>query len=180
MPRCFVGVMVPEEVRKAVAEVQKPLSRLGMDCKLVETENLHICLSFLGDVDDGRIGEIEAALDGIGKLHGRFSVGIGGVKFIPSPSRVRVIVLEAAAVSDEMERIRKDIVKAVGGDSKPPHLTICRVKRVDDTKALVESLEKLSLGKSFVVGSIELIKSDLGSGGPVYTVLHKSMLSAAE
>ena len=39
-----------EEVRKKLAELQRLLANTGADLKLVEPENIHITMRFLGDI----------------------------------------------------------------------------------------------------------------------------------
>jgi 2'-5' RNA ligase len=177
MVRCFVGFMLPEDVRLAAAGVQRRLSGFEIECKAVETENMHICLSFLGEVEDSKIEELKAAMDSIAKEHRQFYTKIGGVKFIPTENYIRVIALETADESGELEKLRNDVVNGMGGDSKPPHLTLCRVRHVEDKKKLVDGFAGFSIGSTFLVDGIELIKSELSRNGPVYTVLHRSRLS---
>lgn len=176
MVRCFVGIMVPEGVRASVAALQARLAS-SIKCKLVEQENMHLCLSFLGEVEEGRIEGIEANLDAVAASYKKFPVEIGKIKFVPSESYIRVVVLEASDESGMLEKIRKDVVKAVGGDSKPPHLTLCRVKLVEDKKRFVDDFGNAVCGEKFSVDGLHLIKSELGRGGPVYTIMHSSSLS---
>ena len=176
MVRCFVGIMVPEGVRISVVALQARLAS-SIKCKLVEPENMHLCLSFLGEVEEGRIEDIEAKLDAVAANYKKFSVEIGKVKFVPSESYIRVVVLEAGDENGMMEKIRKDVVKAVGGDSKPPHLTLCRVKLVEDKKRFVDDFSNAACGEKFSVYELHLIKSELKRSGPVYTVMHSSSLS---
>lgn len=180
MVRCFVGIMAPENIRLRAVAMQKELvnrqSGLGLECKLVEPENMHVCLSFLGEVDEKYIETVKSKLDGVAARHEKFNVKIGSVKFVPDESYIRVMVLDVADASGALEKLMKEIVAAVGGDSKPPHLTLCRVKHVEDKKRLVRSFGSAALDESFVVDNVQLIKSELQRSGPVYTVLHESKL----
>lgn len=177
MVRCFVGIMVPESIKEAVMPLQKRLAASDIECKLVEPENMHICLSFLGEVDENKINELEASLDFAASKHKGFDVNVGKIRFVPNENYIRVIVLEATDAGDAIEKLRDDVVKAVGGDSKPSHLTLCRVKYVADKKRFVSEFGGIVIDKPFTVGSIQLIKSELMKSGPVYTVVHESKLS---
>lgn len=173
--RCFVGIMVPEHVKSSAAALQDRIVGSGIKCKPVEWENMHICLSFLGDVAETE--SLGRELDAVAGRHGRFEVEIGKIKFVPSENYIRVIVLEATSADDSLEKLRKDVAETVGGDSKPPHLTLCRVKNVEDKRLLVEKFGSVACNERFAVDRIQLIKSELGRSGPVYTVMHESMLS---
>ena len=177
MVRCFVGIVMPEHIRHAAENLQKKLAGFELKCKFVEPENMHICLSFLGEVEEENMGKLKEGLDSIASKYKKFDANVGKVKFIPSESYIRVIVIDVADSSGRLEKLRGDVVRVVGGDSKPPHLTLCRVKRIENKKRLVSEFGKTGCNENFQVDSIQLIKSELSRSGPTYTVLHESRLS---
>jgi 2'-5' RNA ligase len=153
------------------------LKTLPIDCKMVESENLHISLSFLGDVEDEKVGFLSSALDSICKNYSRFAVEIGGIRFIPSEKYIRVLALDVID-SSTLGNLSKEIKRKIGGDVKPPHLTLCRVRDVKAKDAVVDKIKKFDVNVgSFVISSISLIKSELKRTGPMYTDLHQSNLS---
>ena len=175
MVRCFVGVMLPKYLKDNIVKIQQLINYLPIDGKLVEKENLHICLSFLGEVEDEKLGILYENLDRLCLKHGSLSVQVSGIKLIPSEKYVRVIVLNC--FSKELESLGKDIEKEVGGDAKPPHITLCRVRKIRDKNQTIEKIKEI---KSNVVeleiSGIEVIKSHLVRTGPIYNVLHESKL----
>ena len=48
--RSFIALEVPDELRKKIATLQQQLA--GLDVKLVDQQNLHFTLKFLGDVQE--------------------------------------------------------------------------------------------------------------------------------
>lgn len=176
MVRCFIGVFVPFALRERILRLQKYIKSSGVDCKLVEYENLHVTLSFLGDVDESRMGLIKNSLDLVAKKFHKFVIGLSGIKFIPSVNFVRVIGLDIIDADGFLRRITDQIKKNVGGDVKPPHLTLCRVKNFDKTKAVSKLLNLDSNCGDFEINSLSLIKSELKFGDPVYSTLHESKL----
>jgi 2'-5' RNA ligase len=177
MPRLFIGVMIPEDVKKYVEELKTGMSALPMDCKMVERENLHICLSFLGDVDDGKVQPIVDELDSICSGARKFDFEIGELLIIPNESHIRVLALRVTDKSEASDSIISGILKSIGGSSHPPHLTLCRVKGIRDRRAVIDGLKSLRTQyRTFHVSSIHLIKSELGRDGPAYSVVHMSML----
>lgn len=169
--------MAPDNVRRAADGLQKILIKLGTKCKLVETGNMHICLSFLGEVEDSEIKNIEQKLDTVAAKYNKFDARVGKVKFVPSENYIRVVVLDVSDPSNNLDKMRMDVANVVGGDSKPAHLTLCRVKQIDDKKRFASEFGNLECGEIFPINCIQLIKSDLSRAGPVYTVLHESKLS---
>lgn len=168
--------MLPDDIMRSVAKIQKKIVGFGLKCKFVEPENIHICLSFLGEVDEEELERVKSKLDEVAERYKKFDVNVGGMKFIPSENYIRVMALEVTGCDGLLEKVRREAADVVGGKSKPPHLTLCRVKRVDDKKGLVDELHGLSCDENFRVESIELIESKLGKEGPVYTTIHKSEL----
>lgn len=175
MVRCFIGIFIPENLKEKIVNVQNQIKKIGAECKFVEVENLHLCLSFLGEVEEIEIEKISSKLDEICSRYKKFDVNISGIKIIPSESYIRVLVLNVFNVL--LETISKNIKNEIGGDVKPPHLTLCRVKNIKNKQNFVEELKTIDyvIG-NFTVKSIHLIKSELRKSGPVYTSLHESRL----
>lgn len=176
MVRVFIGISVPEIIRERVDETKKKISDLKIDCKFVERENLHISLSFLGNVEDEDVVKIAAKMDALVKGYKKFVAKVGELKFIPSIKYVRVIAFDVYDSEKVLQKVSSQIKSEIGGDIKPPHLTVCRLREGAD-KTKIRELEGTSMDEEFGVGSINLFQSQLSSKGPVYTVLHESKLS---
>lgn len=178
MVRCFVGFLIPEHLRKSISEVKDELSKLEMKCKFVEDENLHICFSFLGEVEEEKIDYISKNLDSICNSYAGFEVFIDGVKPIPSENYIRVIALDVVDSNRVLKSIAKEIQERIGGDSKPPHLTLCRVKNITNKQEMKKKIQELRQKKigNMKITSVQLIKSELQRGGPLYSAIHESKL----
>jgi len=168
--------MIPEPVKAKIISIQNSLARLPVACKMVERENLHLCLSFLGEVEENEIDDVCRKLDGIAQRYKQFDADVSEIKFIPSESYIRVLALGCR--NSMLETISKNIENEIGGDAKPPHITLCRVKSIEEKQETVEEIKKIDsdVGK-FTISSIQLIKSELEKTGPVYSVIHESKLS---
>lgn len=177
MVRCFIGFLLPENVKKHAIEMQKEVARWPLVCKFVEEKNLHICLSFIGEVDEHEVDKIAESLDEICKGYSKFEVMVSKIRAIPNENYIRVLALDVLEKTGTIEKINREIVQKIGGDSKPPHLTLCRVKNVSDKKNVVQKMKDMKdMGESFAVDAMQLIKSELRKPGPVYSVIHESKL----
>lgn len=177
MVRCFIGLLLPENVKNRVAEIQREVAQLPLVCKFVEVENLHICLSFLGEVNEHEIDSISKNLDVICKNYPKFEVSVGGIKAIPNENYIRVLALDVLEKTGVIENIGREIVQKIGGDSKPPHLTLCRVKSISDKRNVIQKLKEIKMeNENFTVDSMQLIKSELKRTGPVYSPIYESKL----
>ncbi len=175
MVRAFIGVPIPENIKRYVTDVQVELNSLPIKSKLVEFENLHISLSFLGDIDESTVETIKSKLDGISKLYKIFEISIGDILLIPNEKFTRVIALDVE--SEVLETLRKEIVNLTGGESHPAHLTLARVKIIDDRRVFLQKIKEIDvIRKNFIIGGIYLFESKLRKGGPAYIILHMSHL----
>lgn len=172
MVRCFVGFILPESVKEKIVPIQEEIKKLPIVCKFVEKENLHICFSFLGELKESSLEEVEHSLEILTKDFKSIKVRVDGIKLIPNENFVRVLALDV--VSDELELLMAKIKKEVGGDVKPPHITLCRVKNIRNKEYVIQKLKEIKVEEfKFLVDSICLIKSELKRSGPVYTIMKK-------
>ncbi|MCD6414936.1 MAG: RNA 2',3'-cyclic phosphodiesterase [Candidatus Diapherotrites archaeon] len=158
--RCFIGVPLTDNVRKGLSEMQKRLKHSSTKMKLVEPENLHITLRFLGEIADVEVAK--PLLEGISikKFHVQFT-HIGA---FPSRDYIRVVWAGVGQGRDELV----ELYKAVGGkNSLEPHVTLARVKTKPDALLLEMLDEKLDL--SMDAERVQLIESKLTPTGPIYS-----------
>ncbi|MBI4894390.1 MAG: RNA 2',3'-cyclic phosphodiesterase [Candidatus Aenigmarchaeota archaeon] len=177
MARLFIGIMVPDGPKPDIADLQESLRRMPMEMKAVEGRSLHVSLSFLGNVREDSVPEIAADMDRICGGRVGFTAKIGGPVLIPNAEHMRVVALDVTSNGDLLEELRKEIVSAVGGESHPCHLTIARIRKVNDREFVRRSVPLLKIEKYFEVGSVCLVKSVLTGRGPKYKILHESRMA---
>ncbi|MEM5829218.1 MAG: RNA 2',3'-cyclic phosphodiesterase [Candidatus Aenigmatarchaeota archaeon] len=178
MVRCFIGYLLPEDTKDEIVKLQNQMKEWPIVGKMVERENLHLSFSFLGEIEENQIKEISEKINIISKKFKKFEVEIGKLKAIPNESYIRVIALDVFDKTGNLKLIFEDVNKNIEGDSKPPHITLCRVKKVKNKNELRRLMfeENKNHGK-FTIDAIQLIKSELKKTGPVYSVLHQAELS---
>ena len=88
--RCFIAIPLSQEIKEKIAEIQKHFEIPGI--KLVEKENLHITLKFLGEVEEGKVRQIAEILREI--EFEQFEFEILNVNAFPSANFVRVVWLD--------------------------------------------------------------------------------------
>jgi 2'-5' RNA ligase len=162
--RTFIGSILPEKIRDEIEKIQKEIKKYVV-AKFVEKENLHICYSFLGEINEKELEEIKKKIELL-SYENSFKVFLNSIKLIPSQSFVRVIALDVK--SKDGEKIRKWIEENIGGDSKPLHITLCRVKSFQNKKEFFEYLKNKKINIEFEIDEISLIKSTLSYSGPIY------------
>ena len=175
--RSFMAFDIENDaVRNKLAKAQALLVQTGADVKLVETENIHITMRFLGDIAPSMVDKI---LEEMKKLQFTpFNVQIKGVGVFPSLSYPRVVWAGITEGADQLRSVFSQLEPRLRGlgfapDSKgfSPHLTIARVRSGRNKAQLADFVTK---NTSYDFGTINaeclrLKKSDLTPKGPIYS-----------
>ncbi len=174
--RAFIAIPLPKEVISDCKDLEHKLKNTGVKMKLVEPENLHITLKFLGNIDENTVNRIKEILDSIKSEP--FKAKTSFVGCFPNPDFIRVVWL--GVESKEIESIQRDIDKELeklGFDRERnfvPHITLARVKEKPNKK--LKELIGMRVNKEFEVDRILLMKSTLTRGGPIYDVIYEKKL----
>lgn len=173
MVRCFIATYPLEEkiVNRALL-MQNELKKFVVG-KFVERENFHITLSFLGEKTDQELEKIKNNLKDLTISLKKRLIFFTKLKLIPSENFVKVLVIEVLGLDD----ISKRIEDLVGGDVKPPHLTLLRVKNVIDRNSLIKFSRLQKFDETMEVKDLKLMKSVLRRSGPIYEVMESFPLS---
>ena len=177
--RSFIAFDIENDtVRNRLAKAQALLFQTGADVKLVETENIHVTMRFLGDINTGMVEKIFAEMKKIQFIP--FDVHIKGLGVFPDLHYPRVVW---AGITDGAEQLRsvfsqlESQLRGLGfaPDNKgfSPHLTIGRVRSGRNKAQLAEFITK---NADYEFGTIKaeclrLKKSSLSPKGPTYSTL---------
>ena len=196
MIRCFVAVELDAPLRRALADVQRRTrgrieKALGPDSRVqwVRPESVHVTLKFLGDVEESRIPDLEAALRRMAAAHSVGTVEVAGLGVFPDARNPRVLWVGLREGSALIARLAEAVDRAMSEvgfppESRPfsPHLTLARIK--EGGRAVGRALESQGLltespvlGR-LSVGALALMQSALHSSGAVYTRLAEFALQA--
>lgn len=163
-----------------IENVKSQLASTNAKIKLVERENLHFTLKFLGEIDPGLIEKIYEVLVSIS--FGPFRIRLGRLGAFPSTSNPRVVWIGVLEGEDELSKIHKQIderLERLGfrrdREKYVPHLTIARVKGSRNKGELIRKIMELGdieLGE-MTVNHIRLKQSILTPKGPIYKTLRE-------
>ena len=177
MVRCFLAAKIGEPI---VAQVSALIPQLGgASLKLVNPENYHFTLKFLGERSQEEISTLSTLLPQALKAHTLFQATAAGVGAFPSPDHIKVIWVGMSEGKEQYIQLQKAIENSLANLNIKkereyiPHLTIARVKEVFDKGKLQQFLQANSstnFGR-FQVDSISLMKSELTPEGPLYSDL---------
>ena len=166
------------EVRKNLTDAQLLAAKTGADLKMVETENIHMTIRFLGDIT---LKIADKIFEEMKKIQFKpFPVRISGVGVFPNLSFPRVLWAGIAEGADQLKNVFLQLepkLQALGfqPDSHDfsPHLTIARVRSVRNKVQLAEFVEKNAKYDFGVVNAacLRLKRSELTPRGPIYSNL---------
>lgn len=147
--------------------------------KWVELYNIHITLKFFGEAEESRIEGIKELLMEVSKNHLSFSLKIKDIGIFGSSYNPKVIWF-GIDKKELLVDLAKDVLNQVemlgferGRQNFVPHITIGRIKYLDDKKRFQEAIQKY---KSIEiqeqkVDQFYLIESILTPMGPKYNIL---------
>ena len=105
--RTFVAIDIPKPLRKKMQNIVRKLTPCTHSFKWVETENFHLTLNFLGDVEEQKLNNAcRAVADVVAKFE-PFQVDLVGVSAFPRRERPRAIYVAVDHGSEEIKRIKK-------------------------------------------------------------------------
>ncbi len=172
--RTFISINMPENVRREIKKIQDKLPEFRG--KKTELENLHLTLKFLGEIDEGKIGEVKEKLREI-KIE-KFETEIDEMGIF-SEKFIRIVWLHLKNCDNLQEQIDDALSDLFEKERRfMSHLTIARVKHIQDRRRFLEEIEKINIEKiKFMIEKFYLMKSELTSEGPRYSVLEEYNLS---
>lgn len=127
MPRLFIALEVPRD-----AALSLSLLRGGLPgARWIDTENYHITLRFIGDVEGHIADEITNALDRVNRPS--FTLSLSGVEVFGSkkPHSIYAGVepsTELSALQAEMERLMQRLGLPAEPRKFTPHVTLARLR----------------------------------------------------
>lgn len=174
--RIFIGFGVSDEIRAQITKIQQKIADSGASIKLVELENLHFCLKFIGETSSNLI-KIEKSLEKVAENTQIFNIHIAGIWVFPRFSRINVIWAGVGGGKENLinlaQKIEEELIEAgfrASDKEFKPHLTLGRVKSGKNREKLVEILQEL---EKSVIGDMEIDKisiygSIITEKGPIY------------
>ena len=182
--RAFIALSVPPEAQRSLEPAVQQLSVVAPGAvRWVALNGLHLTLKFLGNIDGARLQEITQRMQRACRGVSPFTLTLSGVGAFPNERSPTVIW---AGVKDDLDAVTKiqagiDAEMSALGfppEKRPftPHLTLGRVRgRAGDAQRSLMgravSACSIEETQSWLVETVQLVRSDLGPRGATYTDL---------
>lgn len=174
--RAFVALEISDpKVLDSIVAFQGELSKTGADLKLIERQNLHFTVKFLGEITESQVKEVDARLKAL-HMAGAL-VDVIGVGAFPNIGRPNVIWVGVPAEQEgRVGPIAQAAIASLEGlgerDSRPfvAHATVARVRSGNKLTELTSVL-RASSDRAFgplTLTQLKLKSSTLTPQGPTY------------
>jgi 2'-5' RNA ligase len=177
--RSFLAFDIENDtVLNRLATAQRQLIQTEADLKLVEPQNIHVTVRFLGNITPTMAEKIFEEMKKIQFIP--FNVQITGLGAFPNPHYSRVVWAGITDGADQLKNVFSQLEPRLRGlgltpDHRgfSPHLTIARVRSGRNKAQLAKFITE---NANYEFGAINakclrLKKSDLTPRGPIYSTL---------
>lgn len=183
--RIFIAIELPTHIKQHLGDIARQLRRSDVTAGWVKSDNLHLTLKFLGDVDDYLLPQLAEQVDQLAMLQTTFRADLDGFDFFPSPKRPRVLY---AAIQEplpfrQLARHLDRLLKPLGYAPEQhftPHITLARIKSSDNLEKLRQQINDLPLQQPFNVNTVSLFGSTFHADGVRYHVMQRGLLREAD
>jgi len=179
MKRIFIGLKVEqgENLRDMISAFKKELE--SDKIKWTYPDNIHITLAFLGDTLDDRISPLTTMLKDQCEGSGKFELTLKGAGVFRNMSDPRIL-WTGIEPSERLLQLNVGIINGLKNldikiEDRPfnPHLTIGRIKHINDRQTFKSLIEKFQdkILQVVPVNQVTLYESILLQAGPMYKPL---------
>ena len=180
--RSFIAIKLAPDVNRNSTRMLQRLRQSNDGIKWVPTDNLHLTLKFLGDVDNTEVPDVCNVIHRVCSNHAPFHLDFGGTGGFPSRERPRILYAGINDASGALTKIVSQLetsLAELGFKQEPrdyiPHLTLGRTR---STSKLANSdvMERLATENDtelggMLVNSLQLVASFLDKSGPTYQIM---------
>jgi len=181
--RTFIGIDFDDELKKNIFELQQRLRELAVKGRWKHSDNFHLTLKFLDEIDEKQKMEIDNALRQISCETKPFELSLSGLGIFPGGDSVRVLWLGVTGDMPELKYLQGSIDQALEPIGFPkdkrayrPHITIGQdvvfKLEFDEIKKIIGEV-KLT---AFKVNRLFLFKSEQIGYKRVYTKIEEYKL----
>ena len=188
--RLFVAIELPDSIKQELVRLQEHIKKSCGSCpaRWVAPGNVHLTLNFLGDVSASKFDDLKRAVAQTSGGADGFDLTLAELGAFPNLERPRVIWVGIRGDLNRLLALQKNLEQSISAlgitpENRPfsPHLTLARVGDevfAADKKRLGAAAAGTGCGTdcSIPIRSVSLIRSQLTTGGPVYTVLDSTNL----
>ncbi|TGE32962.1 RNA 2',3'-cyclic phosphodiesterase [Desulfosporosinus sp. Sb-LF] len=178
--RLFVGIELPDEIKRVLLEFQSELKQLGVKGLWKSAENFHVTLEFLGELEPNSLPTLTETLSKRARNHKPFHLSIEGLGAFPSLKRPHTLWTAISGSLNALHQLRDEIHIELVKNSFvleerqfKSHITMASRPQFDDIDLSCVRTKKFG---EFMVAEVVLFESRASYGKRVYTDLYRTKL----
>ncbi len=180
--RAFIAVDV--EYKPKIVDFANALKKTNAPLKMVDIDNIHITLKFLGDTDESKVDDIAEMIKGSIEGLKPFTINFRHVGAFPNLNYMKVIWLgiQNAEPLIKIAKYLEDNLSNLGFKKEKrgfrPHITLARVKgpkRKSELQNVIKNYIDMDFGVQ-EIRHLRLKKSILSRAGPTYSTVKEVMM----
>jgi|AntAceMinimDraft_18_1070375.scaffolds.fasta_scaffold02626_7 2'-5' RNA ligase len=183
--RVFIAINLPGDIKEKLFNFSNKYPNLPV--RWVKRENIHITLSFLGNLDDNQLLDTMEIVRKVISSYNSFSVKFSKVNYGPIGKNPPRMIWAEVEENKELARLHTDLedelfnlssyqYKTKENRAFSAHITLGRIKSFKFRKLGQRPEIGEDINISFQVNSIDVIESNLKKTGPEYTILESISL----
>lgn len=177
--RLFVAINLPDEVRRAVHGAVSAVRDHGMPARWTDPDQYHVTLKFIGEVRPDRRDDHVEVLRRVASGYRPVDMTVEEMGAFPSLRRPRIIWVGVEA-TPQLRALKHDLehgYASLGVERETrafrPHVTLARAEEganAGEFRELEDLADRVEVEESFTARHLDLMRSRLRPGGPVYSV----------
>jgi RNA 2',3'-cyclic 3'-phosphodiesterase len=169
MPRLFTGLEIPSDLASDLASLRGGLS----GARWIDTEDYHLTLRFIGDIDGAAARDVSGALERIRRPS--FTVTLEGLdSFGGAKPRAIIAKAKPAAPLVELHAEQERLMRRIGMPPEPrkftPHITLARLRDASATAVAGYLTTRGFFLRRFEATRFVLFSARASTGGAPYVV----------
>jgi 2'-5' RNA ligase len=171
--RGFISVDI--ERNEGFERLQAGLRKTGANLKLVDLENIHLTLKFLGNTDETLVPNIKNIMEeGVAKM-APFEMELKGVGAFPNMNRIQVLWVGTrnAEGLGSLASYLQDELDQLGFKKEKRRFWVRSGRNLDAVRGVLGEYTEEGFGVQ-TIDRIRLKKSDLKPSGPIYSVVEEA------
>lgn len=184
--RVFIAINLPPEVKKDLSRYQGKWQ--DFPAKWTPRENLHVTLTFLGDLTDEEVGEVCMVTKEVAHSHAGFTLLLQRIAYGPDQKIPPKMIWAEGEKSKELALVKRDLEESLEEKIRfkkevrafSPHITLGKVLawewRAIEPEERPEIEEMIDL--MVTVESLDVMESEMKKDGPVYTIIESCQLQS--
>jgi 2'-5' RNA ligase len=176
--RVFFCLELDPALQRAIQALTQPLKKTRARVTWVKSENFHVTIKFLGEIEPKILPDLQEIGTGIAQALHPLSYALDRTGAFPDLERPRVIWIGASQIPEELRQLHTAIeanLEKLGFERERPftaHITLGRVK--DEDRARLAELSKAiqnvqGFRLTATANALTLMESQLTPGGSIYT-----------